>query len=81
MKEHGIGDEANIKEIILEVDTDNVSHLLSHLKKLMNSLICRARSYTITTIGWKDRLHRILHNDEKWDATTSKTLLVSISFC
>ena len=42
MKEHGIGDEANIKEIILEVDTDNVSYLLTHLKKFMNSLICRA---------------------------------------
>lgn len=25
MKEHGIGDEANIKEIIAEVDKDNVS--------------------------------------------------------
>jgi len=26
MKEHGLGDDATIKEIISEVDSDNVSH-------------------------------------------------------
>lgn len=28
MKEYGMGDEATIKDIISEVDTDNVSHYL-----------------------------------------------------
>lgn len=30
MKEYGMGDEATIKEIISEVDTDNVSGLLGY---------------------------------------------------
>lgn len=79
MKEHGIGDEANIKEIISEVDTDNVSHLLIHLKRLINSILINSILITISAIGWEDRLYRILHDDEKWDPTINKALLVPIS--
>ena len=35
MKEYGMGDGATIKDIISEVDTDNVSHRLCHLTWLI----------------------------------------------
>ena len=31
MKEYGMGDEASIKEVISEVDTDNVRHILNQI--------------------------------------------------
>ncbi|KAG6420487.1 hypothetical protein SASPL_117018 [Salvia splendens] len=52
MKEYGLGEGATIKEIISEVDTDNVSYQ-----------------------RWENKLRGILCYDEKWNNTTSKTLL------
>lgn len=37
MKEYGMGDEASIKEVISEVDTDNVSLFLNQTWKLLFS--------------------------------------------
>lgn len=38
MKEYGMGDEASIKEVIAEVDTDNVSFVFSlhSIKEVIN---------------------------------------------
>jgi len=36
MKEYGMGDEASIKEVISEVDTDNVSCTLQHIANISN---------------------------------------------
>lgn len=70
MKEHGIGDEANIKEIISEVDTDNVSYLFIYFQELMQQLSCsHFCTDTISTTGWENQLHRILCYDEKWAAS------------
>lgn len=54
MKEYGMGDEASIKEIISEVDTDNVSFFNlsiqnSHLKIIGTDVLCSNRMGGSTT--------------------------------
>lgn len=66
MKEYGMGDEATIKEIISEVDTDNVSgfqtktwNFISETCIMINSfVICRMEgSITRSSVQWWEAEH------------------------
>ena len=73
MKEYGMGDDATIKEIISEVDTDKVRIVLLFKLRTRRSnfrVICRVwiRADSFFA-GWENQLRRVLHNDEKWNTT------------
>lgn len=76
MEEHGIGDPACIREIISEVDTDNVSFHCFSLNSWTQPCHIYANAVNVFS-GWKNQLWRILCNDEKWSQTARQTLLVA----
>jgi len=55
MKEYGIADEDCIKEILLEVDTDNVSHLSYPCPHLLTSQKHKLIHH-FNFAGWKNKL-------------------------
>lgn len=77
MKEYGMGDEDSIKEIINEVDTDNVSCCQFKHLKLKQDIMLYIVLMLLKPIGREDQLHGILRNDEKWNTTASQARLVS----
>lgn len=72
-----MGDESGIREIISEVDTDNVSFLL-YFTKVIVTLCSHFGADAISIIGWEDQLYRVLYNDEEWTSTSKKALLVTL---
>lgn len=54
MEEHGVGDAASIREIISEVDADNVSFVTVIQSKTVKPALTHANSVTFT--GWKNQL-------------------------
>lgn len=55
MKDYGIGDVASIKEIISEVDTDNVSFFrFINFKNIFRELLPVLMPIELT--GWEDQL-------------------------
>lgn len=73
-----MGDENTIKEIISEVDADNVSYL--QLSNFLTFFLVIFYTDLFEPIGREDQLHRILHNDEKWKSTR-KALLINSCVC
>lgn len=76
MKEHGMGDENTIKEIISEVDADNVSYL--QLSNFLSIFFVVFYADLFVPIGREDQLHGILHNDEKWKSTHKAVLIMLV---
>ncbi|KAF8409562.1 hypothetical protein HHK36_005640 [Tetracentron sinense] len=79
MKEYGMGDEASIKEIISEVDTDNVSDFLFEYLKLFPIKSCSGTD-SPKPIGWEDQLRGVLYDDEKRNTAARQALLVLLMF-
>lgn len=77
-----MGDEATIREIISEVDTDNVSYFeyksLNTIFKIIlhHKLIVIRFNKKPINIGRKDKLWWILHYDEEWNTAAYQYHLV-----
>lgn len=76
MKEHAMGDENTIREIISEVDADNVSDL--QFSNIYNFFSVTFYADLFKLIGREDQLFGVLCNDEKWNSTTRKALLMPL---
>jgi len=77
MMEYGIADESSIKDILSEVDTDNVS---IHQFRQFSLYKLRIRLIFSHPTGWTNQLWWILRNDEKRYNATSETLLIAKIF-